>query len=118
MQDANIQNTQDNVLTTDDLILIIGEKEVNLFQNRKLINNLKNKILDLTQQTNNSEILIQLEKELNEEKIKNNNLKHEYESVINRLNQKIANLRIQLKEKENNLEYVFEDDNNDIQKID
>ena len=36
-----MQSDQNNLLTTDDLVLMIGEKEVTLFQTRKVINELK-----------------------------------------------------------------------------
>jgi len=42
-----MQNDQNNLLTTDDLVLLIGEKEVTLFQTRKVINELKLKCEEL-----------------------------------------------------------------------
>ena len=42
-----MQDNQTNLLTTDDLVLMIGEKEVTLFQTRKVINELKIKCQEL-----------------------------------------------------------------------
>jgi len=48
-----MQDDQTSLLTTDDLVLMIGEKEVTLFQTRKVINELKIKCEEL-QKLNNS----------------------------------------------------------------
>ena len=45
MEDNRV--VQDSLLTTDDLVLMIGEKEVTLFQTRKVINELKIKCQEL-----------------------------------------------------------------------
>jgi hypothetical protein len=116
-------NEQENMLTTDDLIFIIGEKEASLFQKNKKINFLTKQLNELyklnvlsqkkLEDNDKTSDIINNLKEENEKKI--NNLKEEnkkiesdYKIVINKLNKKIENLRTQIKleefkEEENNL---------------
>jgi chromosome segregation ATPase len=135
MQEATVTNktqqNEKNSLTTDDLVLMIGEKEVNLFQTRKIINSLKDKINELTQQnqlqneyikrlqsdinnnvsdktSENEELKDKIEKlktELKEIQDNNTKLKTEHNIVVKKLNKRITNLRLQLNKQEEDNEF-------------
>jgi hypothetical protein len=141
MQDATIQNQQEqnneNILTTDDLVLMIGEKEVNLFQKNKLINGLRNKLSEihkvnlvyknkLDQEEDSLKEIKSLKKvqdkliEENEalkvqikliDSLENENkkLKQDHKIVINKLNKKIENLRTQIHQKDIEIEEETEE---------
>jgi hypothetical protein len=105
-------NEQENMLTTDDLIFIIGEKEASLFQKNKKINFLTKQLNELYKLN----VLSQKKLEENDKtsdiinnlKEENKKIESDYKIVINKLNKKIENLRTQIKleefkEEENNL---------------
>ncbi len=125
-ENSNIQETESD-LTTDDLVLMIGEREVNSFQNRKIINNLKNKLTDIYKI--NQALTSELEKvknDLNKDKEsketlqlkeENRKLKHDHKLVINKLNKKIENLRTQLKKEEFEEETKEKEDGGNFEEI-
>jgi hypothetical protein len=101
-ENSNIQETE-NTLTTDDLVLMIGEREVNLFQNRKIVNKLKNKLTDLYKINQTLTFKLDQKKEnkdLENLKEENKKLIKDHKIIIKKLNKKIENLRIQLKKEE------------------
>jgi chromosome segregation ATPase len=100
MQEATVTNktqqNEKNSLTTDDLVLMIGEKEVNLFQTRKIINSLKDKINELTQQNQlQNEYIKRLQSDIN------NNVSDKT-SENEELKDKIEKLKTELKEIQDN----------------
>jgi hypothetical protein len=101
-ENSNIQETE-NTLTTDDLVLMIGEREVNLFQNRKIVNKLKNKLTDLYKINQTLTFKLDQKKEnkdLENLKEENKKLIKDHKIIIKKLNKKIENLCIQLKKEE------------------
>jgi hypothetical protein len=101
-ENSNIQEIE-NTLTTDDLVLMIGEREVNLFQNRKIVNKLKNKLTDLYKINQTLTFKLDQKKEnkdLENLKEENKKLIKDHKIIIKKLNKKIENLCIQLKKEE------------------
>jgi FtsZ-binding cell division protein ZapB len=127
MEDANVINTQptqptQNIeeppLTTDDLLLIIGEKTMELFQSKRIENLLRNRLQESydtinilsndnkklknkeTGNLDNSNKIIELNLIIEKLESENIKLKKEHKIVQAKLQNKIHNLRNQLNDNE------------------
>ena len=108
MKDAEIIDKNSNSLSTDDLVLMIGEKEIWLRQKDKQIKALAKKVSELRNAGNKLETLEKSNKALSDKNIELDRALTEVRKEAKDLNAKVINLNSLIKEKETELQKAKE----------